>query len=79
MAQRFAKVLERGGNPNLKWQYEHFPDETHATIFHPAALRAFRGVFKPAPHGTGAYRVIGADGTRLLIDPWIDGNAAAPE
>jgi predicted alpha/beta superfamily hydrolase len=30
------------------WQYENMPQETHATIYHPAALRAFRAVFKPA-------------------------------
>jgi hypothetical protein len=25
------------------------PDETHATIYHPAALRAFRELFAPRP------------------------------
>ncbi|MCI1186262.1 alpha/beta hydrolase-fold protein [Hymenobacter sp. DH14] len=29
------------------WHYEPMPEETHATIYHPAALRAFRAVFKP--------------------------------
>lgn len=29
------------------WHYEPMPQETHATIYHPAALRAFRAVFKP--------------------------------
>ena len=29
------------------WHYEPIPEETHATIYHPAALRAFRAVFKP--------------------------------
>jgi predicted alpha/beta superfamily hydrolase len=29
------------------WHYEAMPQETHATIYHPAALRAFRAVFKP--------------------------------
>ncbi|HEY7767808.1 alpha/beta hydrolase [Longimicrobium sp.] len=33
----------------LRWFYEHMPEEKHATIYHPAALRAFRTVFKPAP------------------------------
>jgi hypothetical protein len=25
------------------------PEESHATIYHPAALRAFRRLFKPEP------------------------------
>jgi predicted alpha/beta superfamily hydrolase len=29
------------------WHYEPMPQETHATIYHPAALRAFRAVFAP--------------------------------
>ncbi|WP_457066743.1 alpha/beta hydrolase [Hymenobacter sp. UYAg731] len=29
------------------WHYEPMPQETHATIYHPAALSAFRAVFKP--------------------------------
>ncbi|GAB3850120.1 alpha/beta hydrolase [Hymenobacter terrigena] len=33
------------------WHYEPMPEETHATIYHPAALRAFRAVFKPQPKG----------------------------
>lgn len=48
LAQRFAAVLERSAPPGLKWQYEPFPEETHATIYHPAALRAFRLLFKPS-------------------------------
>jgi predicted alpha/beta superfamily hydrolase len=47
LAQRFNQVLEQHGNPALTWQYQYFPDETHATIYHPAALRAFREMFKP--------------------------------
>lgn len=31
----------------LKFIYRNWPDETHATIFHPAALRAFRETLKP--------------------------------
>jgi predicted alpha/beta superfamily hydrolase len=33
------------------WYYEPMPQETHATIYHPAALRAFRAVFKPQSVG----------------------------
>ena len=28
------------------WHYEPMPEETHATIYHPAALRAFRAAFE---------------------------------
>ncbi|MBF9142248.1 alpha/beta hydrolase [Hymenobacter properus] len=33
------------------WHYENMPQETHATIYHPAALRAFRAVFAPPAAG----------------------------
>ncbi|GGF23032.1 hypothetical protein [Hymenobacter cavernae] len=32
----------------LTWHYEPMPAETHQTIYHPAALHAFRMVFNPA-------------------------------
>ena len=35
--------------PELDVHYEEWPGETHATIYHPAALKAFRTVLKPAP------------------------------
>ena len=31
----------------LRWTHQRMPDETHATIYHPAALIAFRALFKP--------------------------------
>ena len=40
-----AGLIQKAGG---KAQYEHMPSETHATIYHPAALRAFRVLFKPA-------------------------------
>lgn len=46
---RLAKVLEDGRFPRLEWQYAPMPSEQHSTIYHPAALRAFRAVFAPAP------------------------------
>ena len=55
LAQRFAQVLERRDNPNLEWKYRYFPDETHATIYHPAALRAFREMFKPTAPGPDSF------------------------
>ncbi|MCA1815535.1 MAG: hypothetical protein LC746_03865 [Acidobacteria bacterium] len=46
--QRFADVLGKGAPPGLSWHYEKMPDEKHSTIYHPAALKAFRAVFEPA-------------------------------
>jgi predicted alpha/beta superfamily hydrolase len=51
--QRFADVLARNAPPGLRWQYEKMPEELHSTIYHPAALRAFRAVFKPGAGGSG--------------------------
>lgn len=45
--QRFADLLGKGAPPGLRWHYEKMPDEKHSTIYHPAALKAFRAVFKP--------------------------------
>lgn len=41
----FAEALR--GAPALKLTYEPMPEERHATIFHPAALRAFRTLLGP--------------------------------
>lgn len=45
--QRFANVLARHAPPGLRWHYEKMPGEKHSTIYHPAALKAFRAVFRP--------------------------------
>jgi predicted alpha/beta superfamily hydrolase len=45
--QRFADILSQNAPPHLRWHYERMPEEKHSTIYHPAALRAFRAVFKP--------------------------------
>lgn len=45
--QRFADILSKNAPPHLRWHYEKMPEEKHSTIYHPAALRAFRAVFKP--------------------------------
>jgi uncharacterized protein len=47
LVRRLADHLARA--EGLRWFHEHMPDETHATIYHPAALRAFRTVFEPTP------------------------------
>jgi predicted alpha/beta superfamily hydrolase len=46
--QRFADILGKDAPPGLRWHHEKMPDEKHSTIYHPAALKAFRAVFKPA-------------------------------
>ncbi len=40
--------LAQNASRGLRWFYEPLPDETHRTIFHPAALRAVRKVLAPA-------------------------------
>ena len=44
---RFADMLDKGRFPGLTWHHERMPEEQHSTIYHPAALRAFRSVFRP--------------------------------
>jgi len=46
--QRLADILGKDAPAGLRWHYEKMPDEKHSTIYHPAALKAFRSVFKPA-------------------------------
>jgi predicted alpha/beta superfamily hydrolase len=43
---RLASVLQKGAPKALTWHYEPMPGEHHSTIYHPAALRAFRDVFR---------------------------------
>ena len=45
--QQFADVLGKNAPSGVHWHYEKMPDEKHSTIYHPAALKAFRAVFKP--------------------------------
>lgn len=40
-------ALKAGAGHHLTWYYQPLPAETHATIYHPAALTAFRVVFGP--------------------------------
>jgi len=46
-ASRFNTTLKTSADPRLNWHYTTLPAETHATIYHPAALQAFRLLFKP--------------------------------
>ena len=51
LVSRLAEILRTNAPPDLKWEYHPMPNETHATIYHPAALEAVRALFKPAPVG----------------------------
>lgn len=44
---RFAAAVQANAPQGLSWHYEPMPQEKHSTIYHPAALKAFRAVFKP--------------------------------
>ncbi len=45
--QRLADALGKNAPAGVRWHYEQMPDEKHSTIYHPAALKAFRTLFKP--------------------------------
>ncbi len=54
-SQQLQSILRSGSFPNLKWTYVPIPAEGHGTIYHPAALIAFRQLFKlPAPPDSGS-------------------------
>ncbi len=46
--EKLAAILTQHAPPGLHWHEEKMPEEQHSTIYHPAALRAFRAVFAPA-------------------------------
>jgi uncharacterized protein len=48
VAQHLADLLDADA-PDVRWHYEKMPEEKHATIYHPAAIKAFRAVLAPAP------------------------------
>lgn len=47
-----AEVLRRVAPPRVRWHHEPMPEEGHGTIYHPAALRAFRALFAPPATAT---------------------------
>jgi predicted alpha/beta superfamily hydrolase len=51
VTQRLAGILTANAPPTIRWHYESMPDEQHSTIYQPAALKAFRLVFKPRASG----------------------------
>jgi predicted alpha/beta superfamily hydrolase len=44
--EALAENLSKHAPAGLKWHYEKMPEEKHSTIYHPAALKAFRAVLK---------------------------------
>ncbi len=52
-AQAFVAMLTRELAPASTWHHQPMPQETHGTIYHPAALLALRQLFKPAPAVAG--------------------------
>lgn len=42
-------ILQDDAPKGLAWRYLPLPDETHGSVFHPAALRLFRALSEPAP------------------------------
>lgn len=49
LTSRLAGTLARQAGSSVRWHHEAMPQETHATIYHPAALRALRHMFAPPP------------------------------
>lgn len=47
--EAMVSALKASAPAGLSWSYEPMPNETHATIFHPAAMAAFRKLFAPKP------------------------------
>jgi uncharacterized protein len=47
LASNLNTALKNSAGTGLDWNYATLPAETHATIYHPAALQAFRLLFKP--------------------------------
>ncbi|HSB10443.1 MAG TPA: hypothetical protein VLM38_13225 [Blastocatellia bacterium] len=39
--------MSKNAPSRVRWHYERMPEEKHSTIYHPAALKAFRAVFDP--------------------------------
>lgn len=47
ITQPLADILGKNAPIGIRVFYEKMPDEKHSTIYHPAALKAFRTLFKP--------------------------------
>jgi predicted alpha/beta superfamily hydrolase len=47
LTQQLADILKKSAPEGVQWHYAKWPGEKHATIYHPAALKAFREVLRP--------------------------------
>jgi predicted alpha/beta superfamily hydrolase len=47
LAQQFVNNIKQGLPASVHLGYVQMPEEKHATIYHPAALKAFRALFAP--------------------------------
>ncbi len=45
LAKRFAEILAKSERSEVRFHLENMPEEKHSTIYHPAALKAFRRLF----------------------------------
>lgn len=45
--RELAEVLSRDAPASWTWNHTEFPEESHGTIYHPAALKALRAVLAP--------------------------------
>jgi predicted alpha/beta superfamily hydrolase len=45
---KFAAIVDAAAGGATRLTYTKFPNELHSTIYHPAALTAFRALFKPS-------------------------------
>ena len=45
--EQLVEALKQNAPAGVHWTYEPMPAEGHGTIYHPAALKAFRALFKP--------------------------------
>jgi predicted alpha/beta superfamily hydrolase len=48
ITEQFSTILGKNAPSGIHWHYERMPEEKHSTIYHPAALKAFRSLFKPS-------------------------------
>lgn len=46
--EKLVEVLRGHAAPSVRWHYEPMPNEKHSTIYHPAALLAFRTFLAPS-------------------------------
>jgi predicted alpha/beta superfamily hydrolase len=47
LTQQLADILKKSAPVGVRWHYAKLPEEKHETIYHPAALKAFRKVLSP--------------------------------